>query len=282
MKFGMNLLLWTSGVTEEHRPVLEMLKKQGYDGVELPIFDMDVDHFAKVGKWLKDLGLECTAVTCRGADDNPASPDAKVRAVGVANNKRVLDCCQAAGATILAGPYHSALGHFTGTGATPDEWKWAVDSMREVAEHAAKGITTLAIEYLNRFECYLLTNAVDCARFCKDVNQPRARMMYDTFHANIEEKHAAAAIRACKDYTVHVHISENDRGTPGQGHIAWKETFDTLKETGYDGWMTVEAFGLALPALAAATKIWRRMFDSEEQLARDGLAFMKSEWAKRK
>lgn len=282
MKYGMNLLLWTSHVTEEHRPVLEMLKKQGYDGVELPIFELDTAHYQKVGKWLDDLGLQRTAVTCRGTDDNPASPDAKVRAAGVANNKKVLDCCQAVGATILAGPYHSALGYFTGTGATADEWKWAVESMRQVAEHAATGKTTLAVEYLNRFECYLLTNAVDTARFCKEVNHLRARMMYDTFHANIEEKHAAQAIKACKDYTVHVHISENDRGTPGQGHVNWKESFDTLKETGYDGWMVVEAFGLALPALAAATKIWRKMFESEEQLSRDSLAFMKTEWAKRK
>jgi D-psicose/D-tagatose/L-ribulose 3-epimerase len=282
MKYGMNLLLWTSHVTEEHRPVLEMLKKQGYDGVELPIFETDTAHYQKLGKWLDDLGLERTAVCCRGVDDNPASPDAKVRAAGVANNKKVLDCCQAVGATILAGPFHSALGYFTGTGATADEWKWAVDGMRQVAEHAATGKTTLAVEYLNRFECYLLTNAVDCARFCKDVNHPRARMMYDTFHANIEEKKIPEAIRACKDYTVHVHISENDRGTPGQGHVHWKESFDTLKETGYDGWMVVEAFGLALPALAAATKIWRKMFESEEQLSRDSLAFMKTEWAKRK
>lgn len=281
MQYGMNLLLWTSHVTEEHRPVLEMLKKQGYDGVELPMFELDVAHYQKVGKWLKDFGLGCTAVTCRGTDDNPASPDAKVRAAGVANNKKVLDCCQAVGATHLAGPYHSALGYFTGSGPTADEWKWAVDGMRQVAEHAAKTNVTLAVEYLNRFECYLLTNAVDCARFCKDVNHPRARMMYDTFHANIEEKKIPEAIKACKDYTVHVHISENDRGTPGQGHVQWKETFDTLKETGYDGWMVVEAFGLALPALAAATKIWRKMFDSEEQLSRDALAFMKTEWAKR-
>jgi D-psicose/D-tagatose/L-ribulose 3-epimerase len=43
----------------------------------------------------------------------------------------------------------------------------------------------------------------------------------------------------------------------------------------------VEAFGLALPALVAATKIWRRMYQSEEQLARDALAFMKREWKKR-
>jgi D-psicose/D-tagatose/L-ribulose 3-epimerase len=282
MKYGMNLLLWTSHVTEEHRPVLEMLKKQGYDGVELPIFELDTAHYQKVGKWLDDLGLQRTAVTCRGVDDNPAAGDAKVRSAGVANNKKVLDCCQAVGATILAGPYHSALGHFTGTGATPDEWKNAVDSMRQVAEHAEKTKVTLAVEYLNRFECYLLTNAVDTARFCKEVNHPRARMMYDTFHANIEEKHIPTAIKACKDYTVHVHISENDRGTPGQGHVEWKASFDTLKETGYDGWFVVEAFGLALPALAAATKIWRKMFDSEEQLSRDALAFMKSEWAQRK
>ena len=107
-------------------------------------------------------------------------------------------------------------------------------------------------------------------------------MMYDTFHANIEEKNLPQAIKTCAEYTVHVHISENDRGTPGEGHVHWKESFDTLKQTGYDGWFVIEAFGLALPALAAATKIWRRMFESEDQLARDGLAFMKGEWAKRK
>jgi D-psicose/D-tagatose/L-ribulose 3-epimerase len=45
--------------------------------------------------------------------------------------------------------------------------------------------------------------------------------------------------------------------------------------------MVVEAFGLSLPAIAAATKIWRRMYESEEQLARDALAFMKQETATR-
>lgn len=281
MKFGFNMLLWTAGVTEEHRQLLEKLKKIGYDGVELPIFDLDLAHHAKVGKWLDDLGLERTAVTCRTVDDNPASPDAKIRALGVENNKRVLDCCQAVGATLVAGPYHSALGYFTGSGPTKDEWSWAVESMRQVAEHAAKVNVKLAVEYLNRFECYLLNSAVDTVRFCKEVNHPSCRMMYDTFHANIEEKSASEAIQACKDYTIHVHISENDRSTPGRGNIRWDESFDALKKTGYDGWFTIEAFGGSLPALAAATKIWRQMYESEEQLATDGLKFMKTEWAKR-
>ena len=275
MKYGMNLLLWTDGMHDGMLPVLEKLKKMGYDGVELPIFDNDLDKYATWGKRLDDLGLQRTAVTIRTTPDNPISPDAKVRAAGVAASKKTLDCCQAVGAQTLVGPYHSAIGEFSGNGPTPDEWKWGVDSMRQVAEHAQQVGVMLGIEYLNRFETYLLNSAADTVRFVRDVNHPQCRMMYDTFHANIEEKDPIQAIRNSKDYTVHVHISENDRSTPGQGNIRWSETFAAFRETGYNGWMVVEAFGLALPAIAAATKIWRRMFDSEEQLARDALAFMK-------
>jgi D-psicose/D-tagatose/L-ribulose 3-epimerase len=252
----------------------------GFDGVELPLFNLDLDY-AAWGKRLDDLGLERTAVTVRGEEDNPISPDAAVRAAGVANTKRALDCCQAAGATALVGPYHSALGYFTGQGPTADEWKYGVESMQQVAEHAGQVDVVLGLECLNRFECYLLNTHADSTRFVKEVGHSHCRAMYDTFHAHIEEKSIPGAIRACADVLCHVHISENDRSTPGQGNVRWAENFDTLKAVGYDGWMTIEAFGLALPELVAATKIWRRMYDSEEQLARDGLAFMKAEYAKR-
>jgi D-psicose/D-tagatose/L-ribulose 3-epimerase len=275
MKFGMNLLLWTGDVTDELLPVLEKLKAMGYDGVELPIFDADVKKFTQWSKRLDELGLERTAVTVRTADDNPISPDAKVRAAGVAATKQALACCHAAGVPILCGPYHSALGEFSGQGPTSDEWKWGVESMQQTAQDAKEAGVTLGLEYLNRFECYLLNCAADTVRFVKEVGHPNCRMMYDTFHANIEEKNPAEAIATCAPYTVHVHISENDRSTPGQGNVPWQATFGALKQTGYDGWLVIEAFGLALPELAAATKIWRRMYDSEEQLSRDGLAFMK-------
>lgn len=281
MKFGMNLLLWTDNVSDEHLSVLELLKQQGYDGVELPMFELDARSYAEIGRKLDELGLQRTAVTVRGPEDDPMSADPKIRAAGVENNKRALECCHAAGIKMLVGPFHSALGTFSGSGPTGDEWKWAVESMREVAEHAATCDVMLGLEYLNRFECYLLNNAADTRRFVADVDHPQCRMMYDTFHANIEEKSVPEAIRACSDATVHVHISENDRSTPGSGLVRWQQTFDTLHETGYDGWLMIEAFGLALPRLVAATKIWRRMYESEEQLSRDGLAFMKSQWQAR-
>jgi len=281
MKFGMNLLLWSGELNDGLMPVLESLKQMGFDGVEVPIFDFDTKKYEGWGKRLDQLGLARTVVTCRGADDNPISADAKIRALGVANNCRTLDCCQALGATVLAGPYHSALGLFSGRGPTADEWRWGVEGMRQVALHAAKTKVMLSIEYLNRFETYLLNTAVDTARFVREVEHPNCRMMYDTFHANIEERGIADAIRACRNETVHVHISENDRSIPGTGHVDWATTFDTLKETGYNGWLTIEAFGLALPEIAAATKIWRRLFADELSLAREGLAFMKRQCAQR-
>ena len=100
------------------------------------------------------------------------------------------------------------------------------------------------------------------------------------YTANIEEKDITQAIRDCAEMLVHVHISENDRSTPGSGNVRWEENFKALKEVDYDGWMMVEAFGLALPELAAATKIWRRMYKSEQQLAQDAITFMKENVAK--
>jgi D-psicose/D-tagatose/L-ribulose 3-epimerase len=280
MKYGMNLLLWSGEVTEELLPVCEQLKDAGYDGVELPMFNLDLDY-AALGKQLDDLGLGRTAVTIRGEEDNPISPDAAVRAKGIELTKKTLDCCAAAGVDNLVGPYHSALGYFSGAGPTEDEWKWGVKSMRAVAEHAGEVGVKLGVEALNRFECYFLNTHADSTRFVREVDHPACGMMYDTFHSNIEEKSVTEAVKAGGDKLFHIHISENDRSTPGEGIVRWDENFDAIKECGFDGWMVIEAFGLSLPEIAAATKIWRRMYKDEITLATEGLKFMKGEVEKR-
>src|SRR5215471_4762643 len=120
MQYGMNLLLWTDRLHDGMLPVLEMVKRQGWPAVELPLFDLSIDYKAW-GKRLDDLGLKRTAVTVRSGADNPISPDPKVRAAGIEATKRTLDCCQAVGAEVLVGPYHSAIGEFSGKERTADE-----------------------------------------------------------------------------------------------------------------------------------------------------------------
>jgi D-psicose/D-tagatose/L-ribulose 3-epimerase len=277
VKLGMNMLLWSTDVTgREYDATFEMLKDAGFDGVEVPIFDREVDKYAALGHRLEAIGLERLAVSARGPDDNPLAED---RSEAVAATRANLESAEELGARLLCGPLGAPLGVFTGRGPTPEELDRVVAYLEDVAPYAEEHGVTIALEYLNRFEMYLTTSAADLARLVRRVDHPRIRMMYDTFHAHIEEKDPAEAIRSCADVLVHVHLSENDRSTPGAGQVAWQETFAALREVGYDGWLVIEAFGDALPELAGATKIWRRMFDSQEALAREGIGFIRGHLA---
>jgi D-psicose/D-tagatose/L-ribulose 3-epimerase len=150
--------------------------------------------------------------------------------------------------------------------------------MQHAAKEAEKLKVKMAIEYLNRFECYFLTTAADAYDFVKKVNHPSFKMMWDTFHANIEEKDVAKTIHNVADSIIHVHNSENDRGTPGSGHVNFTDTFKALHKARYDGWLVIEAFGRALPDLAAATRVWRDLFNKVEDVYTQGLHYMKIMW----
>jgi D-psicose/D-tagatose/L-ribulose 3-epimerase len=278
MKTGMNLLLWTTHVTPDLFPLLGKLKQAGYDGVEIPLFEGDAAHYKKVAQELKNQGLGCTAVTVVGPDANPISPDAKVRQAALDHHKWAIEMTALLGGEFLCGPYHSPLAVFSGTGPTEDEKQRAADTLRRSAEVAEKHKVMLAIEYLNRFECYFLTTAAQAKDLVQRVSHPNFRTMYDTFHANIEEKKPGPTIRDLAGHFVHVHISENDRGIPGTGMVHWDETFRALREVRYDGWLVIEAFGRALPALAAATRVWRDLFPAPEDVYTQGLRFMKQKW----
>jgi D-psicose/D-tagatose/L-ribulose 3-epimerase len=279
MKTGMNLLLWTTHVTTELFPTLARLKQAGYDGVEIPLFEGDAAHFKAVRKELDNLGLGCTTVTIANEQANPISPDAAVREAAVERLRWAVEMTATLGGNVMAGPFHSPLAVFSGAGPTEDEKKRAADVLYKVAEEARKARVMLAIEYLNRFECYFLTTAAEAKALVKRVNHPNFRAMYDTFHANIEEKNVSEAIANLAGNFVHVHISENDRGTPGTGHVQWDETFRALRKANYDGWLVIEAFGRALPALAAATRVWRDLFPAAEEVYTQGLRFLKEKWA---
>jgi D-psicose/D-tagatose/L-ribulose 3-epimerase len=274
MKLGINLYLWADHMHEGLHPVLESLKRIGYDGVEVPIFDLDVAEWERWGGRLDDLGLERTANTVIAPEHNPVSADPAVREAAYLHMGQVIDCCHAVGAPLLCGPHQVALGVFTGSGATAEEWERSVEHLRRVAAYASERDIMLAEEVVNRFELYHLNTLEQATRFVDEVGHPNCGIHLDTFHAHIEEKDPAAAIRQAGERIAHVHISENDRGVPGTGAVAWDATFAALADVGYDGWLTVEAFGNFLPNLAAATRIWRKLFDSEEQLAVDAHAFL--------
>ncbi len=279
MQFGMGMLLWADDVCgEQWMPLFTRLKALGFEFVEVPVFQTDPARFLALGRRLRELGLEATAMTALAADQDLIAEEPARRAAGLEHLRRAVDCTHALGAPILGGPLYQALGVFSGEAPSPQEFARAREGLRQAAEHAGAAKVALALEPLNRFEVHLLNGVAEAAAFVRSVHHPALRLTYDTFHAHIEEKDPAAAIRACADVLVHVQASECDRSTPGAGQVSWAANFSALKACDYRGRIAIEAFGQKLPALAAATRIWRRMFTDEEQLAADGLAFLRRAW----
>jgi D-psicose/D-tagatose/L-ribulose 3-epimerase len=274
MKIGINLLLWNSKISEGHYPLFASLKEMGYDGVEIPVFEGSSQEYKSLGKALRDHGLEATAVTVMSAETNPISPDPKIRQAARDRLQWVLERCTEFDAEVLCGPLHSALGVFSGQPPTGEERQRGIEFFREMGIQAREAKVQLAIEYLNRFENYFLTTAAETLDFVEAINQPECGMMWDTFHAHIEEK-SVSPLGSIREKLVHVHLSENDRGTPGSGQVSWQATFEALHNLQYDRWLVIEAFGRALPDLAAATRVWRDLFDDPLVLGKLGLDFIR-------
>jgi len=274
MKYGVNTMVWTTSVTPRQAPLLTRIKEWGFDGVELFLSPDEPGDIPSVRKVLDDLGLERTTCSVLPPGSNPVSAQAEVRERGREFLKICVERTADLGAKLICGPIYAGLGVMTGRRRTEDEWRWAVDNLQAAAQHAGPVGVTLCIEALNRFETYFLNTQQDAARLVQAVGAPNVKVHFDTFHANIEEQNPAASVRAIASQLGHVHISENDRGIPGTGHNDWSGILSTLREVGYDGWLTIESFAQPEPDLAAAA-IWRDLAPSGDELALQGLQFIK-------
>ena len=144
MKVGMNLLLWTGGVTAEHFPLLGKLKAAGFDGVELPVFGGAPADYKPIRAELDKLGLKCTTVTILNKDNNAISPTSRRGAKAVDWLKTVVEINHVLGRR-SAGRITPAIGEFSGSGPTADGKKRAADVLRTVAGLPNRPTSLMAI-----------------------------------------------------------------------------------------------------------------------------------------
>lgn len=276
MKIGVHTLIWDVEFTPAHLPLLTRLKAAGFDGVEIPIFDPSSFDAKAVRKGFADNGLECITCSIIPQGTSLVSEDRAVRAKALTHLRDIIKTAADLDSRVIAGPLYSPVSFKTGLRRTADEWKRAVEAYQSVTGELEANNVTLAIEPLNRFETYFLNTAADAARLFAEVNHPRVGVSYDTFHSNIEDKGFGDAIRTIGKQLKYVQISENDRGTPGSGHVPWTEVLAALRDVGYDGWLTIESFAANLRDFSAAVCIWRDIEPVTESIAFDGIKFLRT------
>lgn len=275
MKLGVNTFIWTSEFTPANLDLLPRIKAAGFDGVELPVAQPASFRTADVRRALEANELACTVCSVILKAFNLVGDDAGVRQRTQQHISDVVKVAADLGASLVDGPLYAPVGYLPGRRRTDDEWQRAIEGYQAIVPALEANDISLAIEPLNRFETYFLNTAADATALCEAVGHDRVGVAFDTFHANIEEKDIAAACRAVGRHLKHVQISENDRGTPGSGHVDWTGLFGVLADLRYDEWLTIESFGPNLGEFSSAVCIWRDIEPVTEAIAFDGLRFLR-------
>ena len=278
MKIGFCALSWLDADGSADPGWFAELKATGYDGLEIPIVRGSIDDYARLGEALDRAELRRTALTVMPPGKNPISSDDSERRAGFAHIAWAIAAAHALGAEMLVGPIHQTLGVFTGEPPSAIELARLAAFHRHAGDVAAEYRIGIAVEPMNRFECHILNRMDALARHLEAVNHPSLGALYDTFHANIEESHPVAALLENAHLIRHVHISESHRGMPGSGHVNWPATFRALKQINYAGWLTVEVFGRAVPAFAAAARVWRDLPEGRTVVCRRSYDHVRVGW----
>lgn len=278
MRFGVNAWVWTSPVTTaELEKLAPHVAQMGFDWIEVPLESLDDLDFRRGAEIIKEHGLGVSCCAAMGPDRDLVHPDPAIRENGMAYIRGAIEATATLGATNLVGPIYSAVGR---TWQMTDEERardtdLLVENLSRLADYARPYGVVLCIEPLNRFETSFINLATQAIEVVDRVNSPHCQVMLDTFHMNIEEKSLGEAIRAAGPRLKHFHACENDRGAPGSGHVPWNDVAEALRAIGYEGPVVIESFTAKVKSIARAAAIWRALALTQDDLARDGLAFLR-------
>lgn len=274
MKIGVSAFAWTTQLNHTHLSIFPLLREHGIEGFEIAMFDPSELDTKALRRAFEASDIECTVCAILPAGINPissAAPDRK-RALG-----HIVQCIETAaeiGAHTMGGPLYAPIGYLPGRRQTRDEWLWAVECFQSLGEVLDRNEMTLGIEPVNRSESFFINTAGEAAAICDEVGNPRIGVLIDTFHANIEEKDIAGAVRSAGPRLKHIHASENDRGLLGSGHVTFPEIVTALIEIGYNGYLMIEGFGYSVSEKNSLGALWGDMNVSPEDIAFQGATYL--------
>jgi D-psicose/D-tagatose/L-ribulose 3-epimerase len=275
MRFGIHCRLWTTGWSRANLDLIDHAKALGFSVFEVTLVNLAAVDPVAIRRRAEAAGMELYGTMGLPKDKGLATTDRATREQTVAFLKAAVEAAREMGARHFGGMLYAVPGRFTGRGPTADEIRWLVEGLSEVVLFAKSCDVTILVEPVNRYETYLLNTAAQAQVVVDSIGQPNVGLLLDTYHMNIEEQGIAATIRRHAEGLRHLHLNESDRGTLGRGNVDWVSVFAALKEIGYAGVGSIESFGASSAELGITTAIWRELFPSPDELARQGLAFLK-------
>ncbi|HEX4764999.1 MAG TPA: sugar phosphate isomerase/epimerase family protein [Lichenihabitans sp.] len=276
MRFGASTFIWVSPFGNDALELIGRVKDFGFDLIEICVEDPATIDTSRIRDALDRAGLDATICGAFGPNRDMSAEDPTIRAAAVHYTRQCIDIAAALGSGSVVGPMYAGVGNTRMLDRDARRQRErAVDSLRPAADHAAAHGIRLGLEPLNRFETDLVNTVDQGLELVAEIGRDNVGLLVDTFHMNIEEKDIPAAIRRAGPHIVEFHACSSDRGTPGEDHLPWPEIVSALDEVGYAGPVVIEAFTPKIKEIARAVSLWRPLAESEDALARDGLAHLR-------
>jgi D-psicose/D-tagatose/L-ribulose 3-epimerase len=275
---GVSTWVWTSPLSDA---ALEQLVPRvhdwDFDLIELPIEQPGDWDPVRAATLIAEAGLGATTCAVMTPDRDLTTTDRALTAATQAYLRQCIDIAAAVGATVVAGPMYAPVGRLwrLEPGDRMATVARLIEALRPVADHAARHEVRLALEPLNRYETSLVNTVEQAMDVIEGVASPALGVCLDTFHLNIEEKDPAAAVAMAAGHIAHVQACGTDRGTPGADRFEWDRFADALAESAYGGPVCIESFTAHNASIARAASIWRPLAATQDDLAVDGLAFLR-------
>lgn len=121
----------------------------------------------------------------------------------------------------------------------------------------------LCLEPLGPGETNYLNTASHAVKLIRLLNHPNVKLHLDVKAMADEAETASEVIRANAAYTAHFHANDPNRRGPGFGSVDFKPIFQALRESRYDGWVSVEVFDYSPDADTIARESIRYMKECE-------------------
>ena len=187
-----------------------------------------------------------------------------------------LDKTAEMGAEALSGVTYGGIGERTGVPPTDAEYDNVARALAGAAKHAKSLGLAFGIEPVNRYENHLINTGWQAKAMIEKVGADNIFIHLDTYHMNIEEKGAGNGILDAREHLRYIHLSESDRGTPGEGTCDWDEVYATLAAIGFKGGLAMESFINMPPEVAYGLAVWRPVAESFEEVMDKGLPFLRN------
>lgn len=278
-KLGVHALVWEAGWShEECARAIQKTAEVGYDFIEAPALDPSLIDPDFTRRQLEQAGIGINFSLGLDFNSDISSGDPEKRRRGQQKLEDAIAVCRDCGGSIIGGILYSAFGKYDSP-PTADGIAQSAETLRTVAEIAARSDITLVLEVVNRYETNICNTAAQGVEMAKRVGAPNVKVHLDVYHMNIEESDIGSAIVETGDHLGYFHTGDSHRGYMGSGSIDLSSVFRALVRANYQGPITFESFSSRVVGqpLEGILGIWRNLWDDGHDLASHALMYTKAQ-----